>query len=345
MAPAGASVDTAGGTGTVSNLNGVFEPGETATIAPAWTNHDTVTHLVNGTAAPYSEPGGYTYSITDGVSSYGTVGAGATANCDDATGNCYAIEVSDPAIRPALHWDLDWLETLSTGETRVWSLHLGDSFADAGPSSWAYGFIETLLHNGVTTGCDPANRLYCPGGNVTRDQMAVFLARALAGSDANVPTLGAVPGKGSYNCSAGGVSLFADIAPTDWFCRHAHAILAAGVTTGCDPAAGLYCPSPSVSREIMAVFVARAMAGGDANVPMAFSDPSGRAYDCNPAAENTFFTDVRASAWTCRYVHYLWARGAIGGCDPANHLYCPAPPVTRDQMAKFLTNGFALTLD
>jgi hypothetical protein len=279
------------------------------------------------------------------VSSYGTVGAGATANCNDAAGNCYAIEVSDPVVRPALHWDLDWLETLSTGETRVWSLHLGESFADAGPSNWAYGFIETLLHSGVTTGCDPANRLYCPGGLVTRDQMAVFLARALRGGDANIPTLGTVLEKGAYNCSAGGVSLFGDVAPTDWFCRHAHAVLAAGVTTGCDPAAGLYCPSPTVTREIMAVFVARAMAGGDTGVPMGYTDPSGRAYDCNPAAENTFFADVRASSWTCRYVHFLWARGAIGGCDPVNHLYCPAPPVTREQMAKFLTNGFNLALN
>ncbi|MCU0290738.1 MAG: hypothetical protein MUF10_01925, partial [Thermoanaerobaculaceae bacterium] len=215
---------------------------------------------------------------------------------------------------------------------------------DAGPSSWAYGFNETHLHNGETTACDPANRLFCPGGVVTRDQMAVFLSRAMAGGDDYVQVNGVVPGKGAYDCTDGGASLFADIAPTDWFCRHAHAILAAGVTTGCDPVAGLYCPSPAVSREIMAVFVARAMAGGDANVPMALSDPSGRAYDCNPAAENTFFTDVQASAWTCRHVHYLWATGVIAGCDSANHLYCPAPPVTRDQMAKFLTNGFALTL-
>ena len=38
----------------------------------------------------------------------------------------------------------------------------------------------------------------------------------------------------------------------------------------------------------------------------------------------TFFVDVPIDDWNCRHVHYLWAKGMISGCEPANHLYCRA---------------------
>ena len=50
------------------------------------------------------------------------------------------------------------------------------------------------------------------------------------------------------------------------------------------------------------------------------------------------FTDVPATDTFCKHVHYLWARGIIGGCGPTT--YCPNDPVTRDAMAKFLSNAF-----
>jgi hypothetical protein len=40
--------------------------------------------------------------------------------------------------------------------------------------------IDRLAAAGITKGCNPPdNDRYCPGGNVKRDQMASFLARAL----------------------------------------------------------------------------------------------------------------------------------------------------------------------
>ena len=38
--------------------------------------------------------------------------------------------------------------------------------------------IETLVHNGVTSGCTATS--YCPSDVVTREQMAAFLVRALS---------------------------------------------------------------------------------------------------------------------------------------------------------------------
>lgn len=342
--PSSLEADTHGGAGTISNLNGVFEPGETAALSPSWSNRDTSSHDETGSAEAVTVPSGYTFTVHDSVAAYGSMAPGSTVGCQSASGNCYAIEVSEPETRPALHWDVQWRETLTTGETRTWTLHLGASFLDTTSASWAYPFVESLLHTDVTTGCNPAQRLYCPGGSVTRDQMAAFLARALAGGDANVPSAGTIPGNGSYDCSAGGASRFRDVQPTDWFCRHAHVILSAGVTTGCDPAGPSFCPTPAVTREIMAVFVARAMAGGDAAVPSAYADPSGRSYDCSGGGAGIHFTDVPAERWTCRHVHYIWARGVVAGCDPGSGLYCPEPAVTREEMAKFLVNGFGLRL-
>jgi hypothetical protein len=41
-------------------------------------------------------------------------------------------------------------------------------------------------------------------------------------------------------------------------------------------------------------------------------------------------------------VHYLWARGFVGGCSAT--AYCPTGSVSRDAMAKFLVNTFDLQL-
>lgn len=46
------------------------------------------------------------------------------------------------------------------------------------PSHWAVNWIEQLYHEGVTSGC--GGGLYCPGGEVSRAQMAVFLVKNFA---------------------------------------------------------------------------------------------------------------------------------------------------------------------
>ncbi|MGV8039522.1 MAG: S-layer homology domain-containing protein [Thermoanaerobaculaceae bacterium] len=251
--------------------------------------------------------------------------------------------MSAPATRPAAHWDVTFTETLSTGATRAWTLHVGDSFTDVPRAHWAYPYVERLLHGGVTTGC-PGNRVYCPNDTVPREQMAAFLARGMAGDDASVPAAGSIPGVGDYTCGAGGVSRFTDVPADAWYCRHAHYIWAQDVTTGCDPVNHRFCPADVVPRDQMAVFVARVAAGGEDAVPESYTDPgTGRGYDCG-AAGGSHFLDVDDQQWACAHVNYLWALGQIDGCDGPNRLFCPAPNVRRDEMAKFLSNAFGLGL-
>lgn len=337
--PSGLSVDSSPD-GTFSDGNGVLEPGERVFVAPMWQNVGGSPLGLTGDGSNFGGPPGPAYTLFDGAADYGTIAPGASVNCASATGNCYEVGVSAPPTRPAAHWDATLTETLSDGDpATVWRLHIGSSFADVPRSHVFYRFIETLLHNGITTGCAPS--AFCPEDTVFRLQMAVFLSRALAGGDDHVPATGKIQGN-PYVCLKNGHSFFFDVAPENPFCRHAHYIYAAGVTTGCEP--NKYCPDSSVTRAQMTLFVARAIAGSDAAVPKIYGpDPvTGRSYNCDPASPNLHFTDVTTSDIFCRHTHYLWARDVISGFPDGS--YGPNLLVTRGAMAKFLSNGFGLRL-
>ena len=331
-------IDAHTASGTSSNLNGILEPGESILVEPFWHNDSPGPVALNGAASLFSGPAGASYTLSDGSASYGTLSAGANGNCYDMTANCYRLTLSKPSTRPATHWDVTFKETVNSIAVRTWNLHVGASFTDVPPTAPYYDLIEMLLHNAVTTGCTPTT--YCPDAHVYRLQMAIFLARAQAGGDGRVPPSG-YAGSRWYNCVAGGVSLFADIDPSNPFCRHVHYILGTSVTTGCVPGSQ-FCTDNEVNRGQMAMFVARAVTGSDAGVPLVYGpDPgTGKSYSCDPARPNSHFTDVSASDQYCRHVNYLWARNIETGYPDNTDL--PGNPVTRANMSLFLVNGFNL---
>jgi hypothetical protein len=179
--------------------------------------------------------------------------------------------------------------------------------------------------------------VFCPGAPVSRWQMAVFLAKAMADGEA-VPASGTVPGLGAFDCREGGASVFTDVPPEDSGCRFVHHLAAEGVTVGCG--AGAYCPGNPVTRWQMAVFLAKAMADGEA-VPASGTVPGVGDFDCREGGASVF-TDVPPEDPACRFVHYMAAEGVTAGCGPG--IYCPANAVSRDQMAVFVTKAFDLAL-
>jgi hypothetical protein len=107
------------------------------------------------------------------------------------------------------------------------------------PSSHPFcPWIQELNFRGVVAGCGGGN--YCPDAPVTREQMAVFVLRTLD------PTL--TPPA----CVA--PTLFADVPETSGFCPWIEELARRNVVTGCG--GGNYCPTASVTREQMAVFIA-----------------------------------------------------------------------------------------
>ena len=331
--PAGLVEDAHATAGTLSNVNLVLEPGETALINPYWTNISASSLALTGTASFVGDPFNPAYTLLDTNANYGTIAPGATTDSFSAGGPSYRLSVSNPATRSAAHWDVSFVETLSSSEQKTWTLHIGQSFSDVSVSNGAYRFVETLLHNGITAGCGGGN--YCPASNVNRWQMAVFLATAMVGPTGTVPMNGTVPSVGSYDCTSGGNSLFNDVPPTDGGCKFIHYIYAQGLTGGCG--GGNYCPAGNVTRWQMAVFLATAMAGSGAAVPVSGTVSGVGSYNCTSGG-NSLFGDVSPTDPGCRFIHYIYAGGVTAGCGGGN--YCPASVVTRWQMAVFLVTAF-----
>jgi hypothetical protein len=335
--PRSLAVDTQGI--GITDLNGVMEPSEAVVIAPVWSNDSTFFSALVGSIASVEGPFGPTYTLLDGSASYGITSPGGLAGCNDGNPNpCYAVQVG--GTRPATHWDATVQENLVGGGSKTWKLHLGDSFADVPRGQPFYKKIETLLHSGVTSGCDPTH--YCPAAAVSRGDMALFIARGLAGGGGFVPRTGRWNGQ-PYDCSPGGISRFGDVSPDDAICRHVHYLAARNVTLGCS--ASLFCAGQTITRDAMASFIAKAVVapGGGNAVPVSYTDPTtSRTYSCLSGGANIHFTDVAVSNAFCKHIHYLWAKGIVDGCTATT--YCPSSPVARDAMAKFIANGFGLQL-
>ena len=298
LVPAALAVDGAG--------NGVLEPGETVVMAPAWRNVTGLAQAFTGTLSGFTGPAGGSYAITDAAAAYGTVANGAVGSCGNA---CYGLSVS--GTRPLLHWDAAVTEALapeSQGQRNAWTLHVGDSFTDVPRSSPFYGFVETLLHRGVTGGCGGSN--FCPAGSTTREQMTVFALVAREGAGYVPPPCG--------------TPVFNDVPASSPFCRWIEELARRGVASGCG--GGNFCPGAAVTRDQMAVIVLRTL------------DPA-----LNPPACTTpVFADVPASSPFCRWIEELARRGIVDGCGGGN--YCPGAAVTREQMGVFLGLTFGLRL-
>jgi hypothetical protein len=109
--------------------------------------------------------------------------------------------------------------------------------------NWAASYINAIYGAGITTGCGSGN--YCPTQNVTRDQMSAFIIRAVEGNPA-----------AGY---CGSTAPFSDVPAASTFCGYIKRMTELGITTGCG--GGKYCPSQTVTRDQMAVFLARAFLG------------------------------------------------------------------------------------
>ncbi len=112
---------------------------------------------------------------------------------------------------------------------------------------------------------------------------------------------------------------FVDVPLNHWAWKYIESIYNAGITGGCSASPMNYCPSVTVTRDQMAVFLLRGI-HGSAYTP--------------PTASGAVFGDVPANHWAAAWIEQLAAEGITGGCGNGN--YCPSTPVTRDQMAVFL---------
>jgi hypothetical protein len=116
-------------------------------------------------------------------------------------------------------------------------------FADVQPTHLYADWINALFAAGITGGCGTGPARYCPDQAVTRGQMAVFLLRAKHGP--------------AYAPPPPTQQTFEDVALDHPFATWIYRLAAEGITSGCSTNPGRYCPSATVTRAQMAVFLVR----------------------------------------------------------------------------------------
>jgi hypothetical protein len=112
-------------------------------------------------------------------------------------------------------------------------------FNDIPAGQWFTGFVEHLFEHNITTGCSTSPPLYCPFSNVTREQMAVFIIRALEEDPVDSPS-----------------GVFPDVPPEHWAAGYIEQLAELEITTG--KGDGTYGPNDAVTRAQMAAFIVRA---------------------------------------------------------------------------------------
>jgi hypothetical protein len=185
------------------------------------------------------------------------------------------------------------------------------SFLDVPADFWAVREIEAAKAADLVRGYEDFT--YHPQQAVSRDQMAVYLARAVAGGNDLVP-----PGPETPH--------FSDVPTGFWAYREIEYVLASGIAAGYDD--GLYHPEMTVDRGQMAAFIARTMAGGESGLT-SYQPPA-----------TASFPDVPPEAWNYRHVEYIKEHAVTGGYQDG--LYHPERVCTRDQMAVYMAKAFGL---
>jgi len=109
---------------------------------------------------------------------------------------------------------------------------------------------------------------------------------------------------------------FPDVPPSHPFYAFIENLFHSGATGGCG--GGLYCPSGTVTRAQMAVFLLKGE-HGSSHVP--------------PPCTGVF-TDVPCPSLFADWIEELASEGITAGCGGGN--YCPNTAITRAQMAVFL---------
>ena len=156
---------------------------------------------------------------------------------------------------------------------------------------------------GILDGTECDGGLFCPDDPLLRWVMAVWLVRALDGTDPD----------------PSGESNYADVDSARWWAPYTNRLADLGVTKGCREDPPRYCPEQAVTRGQMASFLARA-----------FDLPNG-----TPGR----FSDIATSSHA-ENIDKLAAAGITAGCGEGR--YCPDQHVTRAQMATFLARALKL---
>jgi len=241
---------------------------------------------------------------------------GATQVTTDAS-NIATIDVTLPGVEVEPGARISATATDPNGNTSEFSQRLVLSttprFGDAigGQALSASGM---LFEDGATVA---VGGIAAPNVIVHGPTSITFNSPALPAGTINDVTV-ADPSGISGTLPRGYVSMFGDVPSSNPFEGYIASLVANGLTAGCG--GSFYCPTSSVTRQQMAVFLLKGKYG------LCYTPPP-----CN----GTRFTDVPCQGSPFDpWIEALAALEITGGCGGGN--YCPTAPVLRQQMAVFL---------
>jgi subtilisin family serine protease len=246
----------------------------------------------------------------DGVASY-TIGSfyGTSAAAPHVAGAAALILSKNPGYSVSQLWTAltrSAVDMGNPGQDNFYGygrLSVPSTFLDVSFGHWAHDYVTALYESGITGGCSADPLLFCPDRGITRAEMAVFLETSLG-----------------HPPEACGETLFTDVNSAtvgSAFCGFIETLAADGITDGCTSTR--FCPSDTISRAQAAVFIEAALG----NPPNACTESF---LDVNAASVGPAF---------CGFIERLAADGITGGCGGGN--FCPDDPVSRAQMAVFLS--------
>ncbi len=116
-------------------------------------------------------------------------------------------------------------------------------FADVQAFDFNIGAMEQIYNDGIMEGCSTSPLSFCPDRAVTREEVAIYLLKAVEGRDYQPP-------------AAQGI--FADVPLSSPYAPWVEELYARHITQGCltDPLS--YCPSAKILGEHLGIFLSRA---------------------------------------------------------------------------------------
>jgi PKD repeat protein len=205
-------------------------------------------------------------------------------------------------------------------DTETKERYIRVTFTDITRDYWAALEILACVDAGIVKGYGDGT--YRPTGIVTRDQMAVYIARALVipTGDAAIPDPEPPP-------------TFSDVLADHWAYKHIEYCVANHIVVGY-AVDNTYRPGEKVNRGQMAAYVARAIYSPRGIPP---DDLPGYAPPAVPR-----FPDVPTDHPFYKYVEYVAGVGVVQGYGDGT--YRPADLVNRGQMAVYVARAFKLPI-
>ena len=157
-------------------------------------------------------------------------------NSDGHRRNILDPQVTQIGVGVELRDGTVWVTKVFRNPSSATAASSGTSYRDVSTSSTHAANIARISQSGVASGC--AAGRFCPGDEVTREQMATFLGRA----------------KGVLTADTGP---FSDVSATGTHTGNVFGTTAAGIAVGCSSTG--YCPGRALTRGEMAGFLGRAL--------------------------------------------------------------------------------------